>query len=141
MSLLPNENCHFSAVSSEKRSKCDFTCCNGPRHQTSRRLDKLPDTFAVLDLDSEIARFASGLDYLMASTPNAFEPVPPIFRLRQLKYLHRNSVLVSDFRIYYHRTTQPFAKSPTFELEAFSLTAATFISAYGTNIARFCKLG
>jgi hypothetical protein len=31
-------------------------------------LIKLPDTFAVLDLDLEIARFVPDLDYLMAST-------------------------------------------------------------------------
>src|SRR6266704_4613104 len=51
-----------------KRSKCDFTCCNGHGIERVDSLIKLPDTFAVLDLDSEIARFASVLDYLMAST-------------------------------------------------------------------------
>src|ERR1700688_1479969 len=51
-----------------KRSKCDFTCCNGHGIKRADGLIKLPDTFAVLDLDSEIARFASDLDYLMGST-------------------------------------------------------------------------
>src|SRR5580704_11961371 len=51
-----------------KRSKCDFTCCNGHGIKRADGLIKLPDTFAVLDLDAEIARFASDLDYLMAST-------------------------------------------------------------------------
>src|ERR1700732_1299487 len=51
-----------------KRSKCDFTCCNGHGIKRADGLIKLPDTFAVLDLDLEIARFASDLDYLMAST-------------------------------------------------------------------------
>src|ERR1700688_2939546 len=51
-----------------KRSKCHFTCCNGHGIKGADGLIKLPDTFAVLDLDSEIARFASDLDDLMAST-------------------------------------------------------------------------
>jgi len=67
MSLLPNENCHFSAVSPES-AQMRLHLLQWPRHQRADGLDKLPDTFAVLDLDSEIARFASDLDYLMAST-------------------------------------------------------------------------
>src|ERR1700730_15448612 len=51
-----------------KRSKCDFTRRNGHGIKRADGLIKLPDTLAVLDLDSEIARFASDLDYLMAST-------------------------------------------------------------------------
>src|SRR5260370_31155705 len=51
-----------------KRSKCDFTCRNGHGIKRADGLIKLPDTFAVLDLDSEIARFAFHLDYLIAST-------------------------------------------------------------------------
>jgi hypothetical protein len=54
-------------------------------------LIKLPDTFAVLDLDSEIARFASDLDYLMAISrklgltrsvrlPGAVTACPMLFR-------------------------------------------------------------
>src|SRR6202790_3611761 len=38
-----------------KRSKCDFTCCNGHGIKRADGLIKLPDTFAVLDLDLEIA--------------------------------------------------------------------------------------
>src|SRR5258708_28426379 len=51
-----------------KRSKCDFACCNGHGIKRADGLTKLPDTFAVLHLDSEIARFVSALAYLMAST-------------------------------------------------------------------------
>src|SRR5258707_5932706 len=51
-----------------KRSECDFACCNGHGIKRADGLIKLPDTFAALDLDSEIARFVSDLDYLMAST-------------------------------------------------------------------------
>src|ERR1700692_2716426 len=38
-----------------KRSKCDFTCSNGHGIKRADGLIKLPDTFAVLDLDLEIA--------------------------------------------------------------------------------------
>jgi len=41
---------------------------NGHGIKRADGLIKLPDTFAVLDLDPEIARFVSDLDYLMAST-------------------------------------------------------------------------
>src|SRR5579859_1731634 len=51
-----------------KRSKCDFTCCNGHGIKRTDGLIKLPDTFAVLDLDLKFARFVTGLDDLMAST-------------------------------------------------------------------------
>src|SRR5258707_13534620 len=51
-----------------KRSKCDLACRNGHGIKRSDGLIKLPDTFAVIDLDLKIARFLPDLDYLMAST-------------------------------------------------------------------------
>src|SRR5258708_7802971 len=51
-----------------KRSKCDFACCNGHGIKRADGLIKLPDAFAVLDLDLKTACFASALDYLMATT-------------------------------------------------------------------------
>src|SRR6202035_2461557 len=51
-----------------KRSKCDLACCNGPGIKRADGLIKLPDTFAVFDLDLKIARFVPDLDDLMAST-------------------------------------------------------------------------
>jgi len=64
-------------------------------------LIKLPDTFAVLDLDSEIARFASDLDYLMASTRQCrLNQFPDLSVCANQNNFHKNSVLVSDLRIY-----------------------------------------
>jgi len=55
MSLLPNENRHLFRGEFRKRSKCNFACCNGHGIKRADGLIKLPDTFAVLDLDLEIA--------------------------------------------------------------------------------------
>src|SRR5258708_12289834 len=66
-----------------KLSECDFACCNGHGIKRADGLIELPDTFAVFDFDSEIARFASDLDYLMPSTrqcllnPSAARSVSP----------------------------------------------------------------
>src|SRR5258705_6799011 len=51
-----------------ERSKCDLACCNGHCIKRADGLIELPDAFAVLDLDSKIARLVPDLDYLMAST-------------------------------------------------------------------------
>src|SRR3984893_16374028 len=50
-----------------KWSECDLACRNGHGIKRADGLIKPPDTFPVLDLDLNIARFASDLDYLMAS--------------------------------------------------------------------------
>src|SRR6478672_10762362 len=100
MSLLPNENCHFSAVSSESGANATSPAAMA----TIKRADgliKLPDTFAVLDLDSEIARFASDLDYLMASTRQCLlNQFPDLSVCANQNNFHKNSILVSDLRIY-----------------------------------------
>src|SRR5882672_8853301 len=68
MSLLPNENCHFSAVSSESGANATWPAAMATASNDADGLIKLPDTFAVLDLDLKVARFVPDLDYLMAST-------------------------------------------------------------------------
>src|SRR5258708_27966462 len=52
-----------------KRSKCDLACCNDHGIKRADDLIKLPDTFAVLDLDLKIATFVTYLDYIIANTP------------------------------------------------------------------------
>src|SRR4029077_18230346 len=90
----------FFSAEFQKRSKCDFTCCNGHGIKRADGLIKLPDTFAVLDLDLKIARFVPDLDYLMASTRqcllNQFADLSVC--ANQNKF-HKNSILASDFRI------------------------------------------
>src|SRR5258708_1151503 len=51
-----------------KRSKYDFACCNGHGIKRAHGLIKLPDTFELLDLNLEIAGFASDLYYLLPGT-------------------------------------------------------------------------
>src|ERR1700692_226343 len=78
-----------------KRSKCDFTCCNGHGIKRADGLIQFPDAFAVLDLDSEIARFASGLDYLMAGTRQCLlNQFSDLSVCANQNNLHKHSVLV-----------------------------------------------
>jgi hypothetical protein len=77
-----------------KRSKYDFTCCNGYRIKRADGLLKLPDTFAVLDLDLEIARFAPDLDDLMASTRQSLlNQFADLSVCANQHNFHRNSIL------------------------------------------------
>src|ERR1700729_3035379 len=94
MSLLPNDNCNFSAVSSESGGKGAFPCPNGHGNKGADGLIKLPDTFAALDLDFEIARFASDLDYLMASTRQCLlNQFPDLSVCANQNNFHKNSIL------------------------------------------------
>src|ERR1700730_1989535 len=52
--LAPQRKLPLFSGEFRKRSKCDFTCCNGHGIKRADGLIKLPDTFAVLDLDLEI---------------------------------------------------------------------------------------
>src|SRR6202035_1528705 len=84
-----------------KRSKCDLACCNGHGIERAYGLIKLPDTFAVLDLDLKIARFVPDLDYLMSCTRQCLVNQ---FADRSVcanqNNFHNNSILVSHLRIY-----------------------------------------
>src|ERR1700692_1873258 len=53
--LAPQRKLPLFSGEFRKRSKCDFTCCTGQGIKRADGLIKLPDTFAVLDLDLEIA--------------------------------------------------------------------------------------
>src|SRR6202030_690329 len=77
-----------------KRSKCDLACCNGHGIKRADGLIKLPDTFAVLDLDLKIDRFASDLDYLMASTRQCFlNQFADLSVCANQDNFHKNSIL------------------------------------------------
>src|SRR6266403_5219242 len=80
-----------------KRSKCDFTCCNCHGIKRADGLIKFPDTFAVLDFDSEIPRFASDLDYLIASTRQCLlNQFPDLSVCANQNILHKQSILVFE---------------------------------------------
>src|ERR1700733_3563627 len=77
-----------------KRSKCDCTCCNGHGIKRADGLIELPDTFAALDLDLEIARFVSDLDYLMASTRQCLlNQFPDLSVCADQKKFHKDTFL------------------------------------------------
>src|ERR1700719_3817095 len=83
-----------------KRSKCDLACCNGHGIKRADGLIKLPDTFAVLDIDSEIARFVPDLDYFMASTRQCLlNQFADLSVCANQNNFHENSILISDLRI------------------------------------------
>src|SRR6202035_1813665 len=83
-----------------KRSKCDLACRNGYGIKRAHGLIKLPDTFAVLDLDLKIARFVPDLDYLMVSIRQCLlNQVADLSVCANQNNFHNNSILVSDLRI------------------------------------------
>src|SRR6266446_3898458 len=97
MSLLPNENCHFSAVSSGSGANATLAGCNGYGIKRADGLIKLPDTFAVLDLDLKIARFVPDLDYLMASTgQRLLNEFADLSVCANQNNLHKNSILATS---------------------------------------------
>src|SRR3984957_4697140 len=83
-----------------KRSKCDLACCNGHGIKRADGLIKLPDTFAVLDLDLKIARLVPDLDYLMASTRQCLlNQFADLSVCTNQNNFHKHSILNSDLRI------------------------------------------
>src|SRR4029077_6346674 len=84
-----------------KRSKRDLACCNGHGIKRADGLIKLPDTFAVLDLDLKSARFVPDLDYLMPSTCQCLlNQFADLSVCSNQNSFHKNSIFVSDLRIY-----------------------------------------
>ena len=74
-----------------------MACCNGHGIKRADGLIKLPDTFAVLDLDLKIARFVPHLDYLMASTRQCLlNQFADLSVCANQDNFHKNSSLVSD---------------------------------------------
>src|SRR5258706_15780548 len=87
-----------------KRSKCDLACCNGHGIKRADGLIKLPDTFAVLDLDLKIASFVPDLDYLMTSTrQRLLNEFADLSVGANQNNLHKNSIL----------PTSPLTSRPT----------------------------
>ena len=78
-----------------------MACGNGHGIKRADGLIKLPDTFAVLDLDLKIARFVPDLDYLMASTRQGLlNQFADLSVCANQNNFHKNFILVSDLRTY-----------------------------------------
>jgi len=72
-----------------------LACGNGHGIKRADGLIKLPDTFAVLDLDLKIARFVPDLDYLMASTRQCLlNQFADLSVCANQNNFHKNSILV-----------------------------------------------